>query len=383
MSLTHVASSRPAKLSTSNHLVGLGICAVATGFLLLTASASSAQSSYRQADDAFLPTPAHSVSTIPVTGAADVNPYGVAFIGEKFNSGMGPLQRGDILVSNFNGPQNLQGTGTSIVRIPAKGSPSVFFRGTAPLGLSTALGTLQSGFVVVGNLPTADGTAATAGPGSILVINNQGQQIQSFTGPAIQGPWDMALVDQGNKAYAFIANALTGTISRLDFQVYPWGLTLKSSTTIASGYMHRADPAALFVAPTGLVYDDRRDILYVASTDDNEIFAVHNPIDRDHDSGTGRLVYQDNQHLHGPLGMAMAPNGHLLVANSDVINTDPNQPSEIVEFTTDGNFVKELSVDPVQGGSFGLAVHAGHESAVFAAVDDNASTLTIWQIPTE
>ncbi len=51
------------------------------------------------------------------------------------------------------------------------------------------------------------------------------------------------------------------------------------------------------------------------------------------DGGIGKLIYTDATHLHGPLGMAMAPNGDLLVANNDVINSDPNQPSEIVEFT--------------------------------------------------
>ena len=49
----------------------------------------------------------------------------------------------------------------------------------------------------------------------------------------------------------------------------------------------------------------------------------------------------------------------LLVANNDTINPDPNQPSEIVEFTIHGEFVKEISVDPAPGGSFGLAVHNG------------------------
>ena len=78
--------------------------------------------------------------------------------------------------------------------------------------------------------------------------------------------------------------------------------------------------------------------------------------------------------------MAEAPNGHLLVANSDVINSDPNQPSEIVEFTKQGQFIKQLSVDPAQGGSFGLAVSVNEETAFFAAVDDNTATLTIWKI---
>ncbi len=54
--------------------------------------------------------------------------------------------------------------------------------------------------------------------------------------------------------------------------------------------------------------------------------------------------------------MVLAPDGHLLVSNSDGINSDPNQPSEIVEFTVNGQFVGQLSVDPAQGGPFGLNI---------------------------
>lgn len=333
---------------------------------------------HRDADDPFLPSPVRSASTVPSNG--DLNPYGVAFIKNNFQTAGGPLQPGDILVSNFNSNLNLQGTGSTIVRFPKSGPPALFFQGTARLGLSTALGTLQYGFVVVGNLPTADGTSGTAQAGSLLVINNQGKLVQTITSPEINGPWDMALVDRGDHAIAFISNALSGTISRLDFAVNPAGLSLLSSTTIASGYMHRGDPAALFDAPTGLVYDHRRDVLYVASTLDNEIFAVRDAADRRQDAGPGEIIYQDNQHLHGALAMAMAPNGHLLVTNNDVINSDVNQPSEIVEFTTNGQFVKEIPVDPNLGGSFGLAVNVTEDTATLAAVDDNTASLMIWTL---
>ena len=182
--------------------------------------------------------------------------------------------------------------------------------------------------MLVGNFPTADGTAATAQPGSLLVINNQGKLIQTFAGAEIQGPWDMTLVDHGDRATAYIANALTGTITRLDFAVSANGLTLRKAQRIASGYLHRPDPAALFVAETGLVYDSRRDTLFVASSGDNAVFAVRDASDRTHDAGPGTIIYQDNVHLHGALAMAMAPNGHLLVTQNDVVNQDPNQPSE-------------------------------------------------------
>jgi hypothetical protein len=79
--------------------------------------------------------------------------------------------------------------------------------------------------------------------------------------------------------------------------------------------------------------------------------------------------------------MSAAPLGHLLVSNNDAINPDPNQPSEIVEFTTSGRFVKQLSMDPNQGGSFGLNVQTIGFVSQFAAVDDNQNTLNIWTLP--
>jgi hypothetical protein len=329
---------------------------------------------------AFLPTPPVVVSTVPPNG--DVNPYGVAFVPPGLPKG-GSLAAGDILVSNFNDMANQQGTGTTIVDVPANGgAPTVFFQGQAGLGLTTALAVLKEGLVLVGNLPTSDGSCATAQAGSLLVINSSGQLLATLAESDIDGPWDMTVFEQGRGGLLiFISNVLSGTVTRLDARVVPGGVTILSHTQIASGYMHRCDPAALVVGPTGLVYDPSKDVLYVAASEDNKIFAVSHAAETAHDGGTGRVVYEDSVHLHGPLGMAAAPNGDLLVANSDVINSDPNQPSEIVEFTTGGKFVKQLSVDPAQGGSFGLAVTSHRGGTRFAYVDDATNTLAIWALP--
>jgi hypothetical protein len=335
---------------------------------------------------AFLPT-VRIVSTVPPNG--DLNPYGVAFVPANFSSGNGPLQPGDILVSNFNNSMNLQGTGTTIVRIPVNGPVSTFFagpphpQGSTGLGLSTALAVLRKGFVIVGNVPSKDGTSATVGSGSLLVIDNTGQHVGTINGPLIKGPWDMTVQDEGDRAIAFVSNVLAGTVVRLELSVALTGVALTNTTVIASGYHHRGDPSAFEVGPTGLVYDSATDVLYVASTEDNAVFAVQQAATRSGSGGTGTIIYTDAVHLHGPLAMAEAPNGHLLVSNSDVINSDPSQPSEIVEFTKTGQFVKQLSVDPAQGGSFGLAVKATFQTGTthFAPVDDNTATLSVYTLP--
>jgi hypothetical protein len=329
----------------------------------------------------FLPSTVQVVSTVPSNG--DVNPYGVAFVPHGFPGGV--LTPGDILVSNFNNAQNLQGTGTTIVRVPRQGPLSVFFTSSpSQPGLSTALAVLQEGLVIVGSFPSIDGTCATAGNGSLLVVNSLGQQVQTIADQNfINGPWDMAVYDFGSgRVDAFITNGLSGKVTRLNMMISGGQLTVQSKTTIASGYLFQCDPVTFVDAPTGLVYDAKNDLLYVAATADNTVFAVSNAATRTNDGGTGQIVYQDQTHLHGPLGMSVSPLGHLLVANNDAINPDPNQPSEIVEFTTTGHFIKQLSMDPNQGGSFGLSVSVEGVTSRFAAVDDNNSTLNVWTLPT-
>ena len=187
---------------------------------------------------------------------------------------------------------------------------------------------------------------------------------------------DSALIDNGPNSVLFVANALNGTISRL--KLVGGAVTGK---TIGSGYMHQCDPVTFVDAPTGLVYNPKTDDLYVASTLDNKVFVLHHATTATTSEGTGDVLYEDNTHLHGPLAMTWAPNGNLLVSNNDAVNPDPNQPSEIVEFTLGGKFVKQMSVDPAPGGSFGLNTLTVGSMSRFAAVDDNPSTLLIFTLP--
>ena len=98
--------------------------------------------------------------------------------------------------------------------------------------------------------------------------------------------------------------------------------------------------------------------------------------------GWGAVVYQDNAHLHGPLGLVLVPNGDLITANGDGVNPDPNQPSELVEFTPSGQFVGQFSIDPNPDGPFGLAVTNAGGVLRLAAVDDNTNSLDVWTFKT-
>ncbi|HLK55532.1 MAG TPA: hypothetical protein VKU00_03160, partial [Chthonomonadaceae bacterium] len=172
-----------------------------------------------------------------------------------------------------------------------------------------------------------------------------------------------------------------GTVTRLTFRVKPSGVTLLSATQIASGYLIRTDPAALVIGPTGLAYDWQTGKLYVASTGDNAIFSIPNAATRKTDDGMGSLVYQDDAHLRGPLGLVLAPNGDLITTNGDAVNGDPNFPSEMVEFTPSGTFVAQTPVNSTgQGGAFGLTLVGSDDYMLLIAVDDIANALNIWSV---
>jgi hypothetical protein len=321
-------------------------------------------------------------STVP--GNGDVNPYGVAVVPVT----TGALVEDHILISNFNNSTNLQGTGTTIVEISPSGVLKVFATidpASLPepcpggIGLTTALVALRSGFVVVGSLPTTDGTAATAQPGCLIVLDSNGKPVLTLAGHGINGPWDMAAQDLGYAAVLFVTNVLNGTVAA-NGAVVPHGsvmrillLTPSGGTPrevvrniIASGFDERSDPAALVVGPTGLgIAADGR--LFVADTVQNRIAVIPNAFFRVDDAGAGMNVSQGGA-LNGPLGLTIAPNGDILTVNGG----DGN----IVEITPGGEqvAVKDIDVSQQGGGTlFGLAISPKENGVYF--VDDGNNTL--------
>ena len=336
--------------------------------------------------------PFNEVSTVASTvpGNGDINPYGVAVV----PSTLGKLVRGNILVSNFNNSANLQGTGTTIVQVTPGGSVSVFAKlsagalhGSCPggVGLTTALVALQRGWVIVGSLPTSDGTSATAKAGCLIVMDSKGNPVETFTGSNINGPWDMTAFDGGNWAALFVTNVLNGTVAangkvvnrgtvlRINLNVPQQGHGVPSvhgTTIIGSGFSQRTDPAALVIGPTGVGLASNN-TLYVANSVNNSIAAIPNALTRNSTAFTGKDV-SANGALNDPLGLTIAPNGHILTANGN----DGN----LVETTPGGTQVATKLVDntgtpPGAGCLFGLEIVPGGSGVYF--VDDCTNTLNL------
>src|ERR1700731_1422683 len=160
--------------------------------LVLCFGASAVARAEERDHQKILPPPSSPVLSVSaVSPSGDSNPYGVAFVPEDFPSG-GPLSPGDVLVSNFNDSTNTQGTGSTIMQIKQSGAPAaVFFQGQPGLGLTTALGVLRRGFVLVGSVLTTDGACDTIQPGALLIIDRHGTLVATLTDSILlDGPWD-------------------------------------------------------------------------------------------------------------------------------------------------------------------------------------------------
>jgi hypothetical protein len=327
-------------------------------------------------------------STVPSNG--DVNPYGTVVVPRT----IGNLTQGNVLVSNFNNAANLQGTGTTIVQVAPDGTVTLFAQidaaslpGSCPggVGLTTALVVLQRGWVIVGSLPTTDGTSATAQAGCLIVLNSWGKIVETFAGSQINGPWDMTAFDGGDTAALFVTNVLNGTVAaspnvvnkgtviRVELSVPRQGQgkpERENTTVIGSGFPERTDPAALVIGPTGVGLA-HNGTLYVADSLNNRIAAIPNALERETSAHTGKTVTV-NGTLNDPLGLTIAPNGDILTVNGN----DGN----IVETTPQGTEVASMLIDntgnpPGAGCLFGLAV-VPHGAGVYF-VDDCTNTLNL------
>jgi predicted lipoprotein with Yx(FWY)xxD motif len=327
-------------------------------------------------------------STVPANG--DLNPYGIVLV----PTGVGKLQAGQMLISNFNAKEsakeNGQGTGTTIVQVSTAGKVSLFARidaktlpGSCPggVGLTTALNILPGGYVVVGSLPTTNGKSATAKYGCLIVLDSEGKTVETIASKNIQGPWDSTAESEGSKTMLFLSNALNGgaakgihtidnsTVLRIELESGE-NQTPKvlGETVIANGIPWVDSAEALVLGPTGLALASNG-TLYVASTDGNKIFAISEAMTRMTPAAKGGTVLTEGGHLKEPLGMVLAPNGNIITSNGG----DGN----MVETTPAGQQVAVQTADKKTGAGslFGLVVAPEGKGIYF--VDDGENTLNL------
>lgn len=327
-------------------------------------------------------------STVP--GNGDVNPYGLVVVPAT----TGALSSGNLLVSNFNNAANLQGTGTTIVQISPDGDVTQFAQidaatlpGPCPggVGLTTALVVLKTGWVIVGSLPTTDGTAATAKAGCLIVLDSNGTVKETFSGHGINGPWDMTASDSGGSVSLFVTNVLNGTVAgggnvvnrgtilRLDLKIQNGSNPrLQSVTTVGSGFSEKTDPDALVIGPTGvhLGVDSSSTTLYVADSINNRIASISNALSRTSSAGTGTTITSGGA-LNDPLGLTVTSANNIMTVNGDdgfMVLTSPSG-TQVGKTLLDNS-----GTPPGSGALFGAAFV---NSTGLYYVDDATNTLRL------
>ena len=335
------------------------------------------------------------ISTVAstVTDNGDLNPYAV-FVA-PVSSGM--IEKGDVIVDNFNNVSNLQGTGGTIVLVnPATRAVKLFAKLPQSLsqcpggiGLTTALAMLRSGWVIVGSAPSTDGTTGTKGPGCLLVFDANGKLATVWSGAQINDPWgNMAVVDSGDTATLFISMSgfdLPGP-DKLDAEGVPvtvrranvLRLQVKSTpgappkvtsrTIVASGLAQRADKDVFLVGPTGLALIGST--LYVSDAVDNRVVAIPDALKRGGSAGTGREVTRGGM-LQRPLALIATPGGHLMTTNAkngQLVEIDPADGKQVAAQWLDTNQAQQ---PPGNGDLFGLALAPENDAIYFVEDDTN------------
>jgi hypothetical protein len=276
------------------------------------------------------------------------------------------------------------------MQISPSGTPTVFAQLDGPLpgpcpggvGLTTALAVLRDGYVVVGSLPVTNSGMGTPEAGCLIVVNSHGQAVETWSGPDINGPWDMTANVNGRSAQLYVTNVLNGTVAgagsevdqgtvvRLDVTVRPHRLpAVRSITVVGSGFAEKLDPAALVIGPTGVAVTSNG-TLYVADTLHSRIAMIPNARHRGTALTGGGITVSMGGHLNSPLGLALAPNGDLLAANGGDGNA--------VELSPDGTQLAAVQIDPagLGGDLFGLTVTQDGRALLF--VDDGDNTLKLF-----
>ena len=255
------------------------------------------------------------------------------------------------------------------------------------VGLTTAMTMLKSGWVIVGSLPSNDGTTATKGQGCLIVLDAQGAVAGTIAGADINGPWgNMAVIDHGATATLFVSNTGFGvgaptdpspvvaqaTVLRLDLSI-PDGKPplVTKETVVADGLNEQADKGVFIIGPTGLALG-AGGVLYVSDAIANRIAAIPDAVTRGDSAGTGKDVTKDGL-LKRPLALAVAPNGHLLATNGlngQVVEIDPATGRQLYAQWIDAD---KAQSPPGSGDLFGIAMTAAGDG--FYYVEDDMNTV--------
>jgi len=338
----------------------------------------------------------------------DQNPYGLATPPPSYTTTSNVLQPGDILITDFSNSTGAN-TGTSIMRYsPSSGSISLFYSETVGVGpVAVAISPLGSPWIAnydPGYTNPFDG--ASTGDGNVLVITPNGKNFPNNVGiidnnsgatfnpttSKFAGPWGQALgvykTPSSTIVEFFVTQVEDGAVQRQNF--VPGHFNSETVTTL--GYLPSGTNAFDPTGPQGMVYDPKTDTLYVASTQDNAIYAF--PCASTISSTITPIKVYQGSPLDAPLGLTMNPiNGDLITVNqlnNNMVEIAPNMQSlsQCQEtFSPQVVAVKQVDSVPVNASNttgsalFGVLATTYNGNLVVYYTDSNYNTLNVLCTP--
>jgi hypothetical protein len=311
----------------------------------------------------------------PING--DQNPYGLTIAPVT----AGGINAGDLIVSNFNNgsPFNIQGLGTTVEDLhPTQGAiPTRIAQDSRLTGPSALVTGTTDDFAWV--------CAFTANGVPIVNDTASGGVVEDLTGHGLAQPWGQTF--SGTKgirgvAAFYVSNSTDGSITRIN-------ITKKGSFTydkIATGFSVNHGVPGTVLAPAGLTYDARADVLYIVDSNVNRVVAFTHPGNVPAGgiivnpfggfggaSGSSARVVYAGAPLNAPISSALLYNGDLVVGNTT--------NNRLIEVTPDGRVVGNKVLDKgAPGALFGIAASGtsiANQKVYFN--DDNTNTVNVLQ----
>lgn len=300
----------------------------------------------------------------PVNGGQ--NPYGLTIAPTT----AGDFTKGDLVICDFNGKSNVQGTGRSVVALhPSPGSTPTHVSSIKPLKGCDAIS------LDVDDTIWAASMVANDNP----VLDPSGKLISDIKGKPFSQPWGqiLAVNDAGSAFYE--TNAGTGSVVRINIG------SKFTYDVIATGFPVNHGKPGTALAPSGLAYDAKIDTLYFADGQNDTIVAFKdvskikgggikakdNGMKFSGPSASDARVVFGGKPLNGPISTALLPNGNLVVGNT----LDPDGKNLLIEISSAGKLLDVRNVDKGPAGAlFGIVVtgsKAGNTKVYFNDDNDN------------
>ena len=298
----------------------------------------------------------------PLNG--DQNPYGLTIA----PASGGKIAAGDLVVCNFNDVLNIQGLGTSLEDLrPVPGARPTHLIADPRL---TGCAAIAMGAAA----PWVAALDANDNP----IVSPAGTILNPLNTFPWTGAWGQAFVAGSNSPPAFYeSNANDGSIVRINL-----GATFTFDKIVTGLPVNHGVPGGI-LAPSGLTYDAKRDVLYVVDGAVNVVAAIHNPAtipsggivvhgkDVDGRFASRARVLHFGPPLNAPISAALLFNGHLVIGNTG--------DNRLIELRPDGRVVGSRVLDAgAPGALFGIA--ASGTSAATTAIyfnDDNDNTVKV------